>query len=73
MESLNESDFLYFKQAMDGVATANSVLAFVQSILVQKYGLKDGDQIQPDGLIVRVGSYAGRPAEEAVDKAESVS
>jgi hypothetical protein len=50
---LNNSDYAYFKLAMDGVANSNSILAFVQGVLVAKYGLKDGDRIELDGRIVR--------------------
>lgn len=54
MESLEQSDFSYFKSAMDGLATAQSVVAFVQKVLVEKYQLRDGDQVQLDGSILRL-------------------
>lgn len=60
MESLNESDLMYLQNASDGKAKAEAVVAFVLSVLTAKYGLKEGDQVTPDGVIIRVGSYAGQ-------------
>lgn len=53
-ESLKEDDYAYFKSAMDGLLQAQSIVDFVQSILITKYGLKDGDRIELDGKIVRM-------------------
>lgn len=55
MEKLDDSDFDYFKVAMEKVREAKANLTFVQSILVQKYGLVEGDEIAPDGTIIRKG------------------
>lgn len=54
MERLDDSDFVYFKTAMDGASQAQSIVNFVQSVLMQRYGLKEGDQITPDGQIIRL-------------------
>lgn len=53
VERLSDADYSYFKAALDGVNQAKANLAFVQSVLVPTYGLKEGDQIQPDGVILR--------------------
>jgi hypothetical protein len=71
-ESLNATDYAYFKSAMDGVAQANAVLAFVQSQLIQRYGLQDGDEIQLDGRIVRK-SNGIQSAEQVSAASESES
>lgn len=64
MESLEQSDLLYLNNANDGLAKAQAVVAFVTSVLATKYGLKEGDQVTPDGTIIRVGSYTGQADEE---------
>jgi hypothetical protein len=52
-ERLSDADYSYFKAAIDAVNQAKANLTFVQSVLIPAYGLKDGDQIQPDGRIIR--------------------
>jgi hypothetical protein len=47
-------DLVYLKAAMAEVEKANVMVAFVQSVLVQRYGLREGDKVSgDDGTITR--------------------
>jgi hypothetical protein len=56
---LESADRHYFSRAMGDLKRAQSIVDFVQSVLVERYDLKAGDQITLDGQIVRA------PASEA--------
>lgn len=52
-ERLDEVDQLYLSAALAKRNEANGIVAFVQSQLAVRYKLGEGDQIQPDGVIIR--------------------
>lgn len=52
-ERLDETDQLYLSAALAKRNEANSIVAFVQSQLAIRYELGEGDQIRPDGVIIR--------------------
>lgn len=67
MNQLDEADLAYFQKAMDGLAQARSIVDFVQGVLVVKYGLRDGDNVELSGRITRIGEFHG---EEDVDSGD---
>jgi hypothetical protein len=61
---LDSADYIYFKEAMDGLLKAQSIVSFIQNVLITKYGLKEGDTIELDGKIVRgEGDLSNLPEE----------
>ena len=57
-DKLTEADFDYFSRAMGDLKHAQSIVDFVKEVLMERYGLKTGDQITPDGHIERAPSEA---------------
>lgn len=53
-ERLSEQDLPYFNEARARLTGAQAIYDFTQAILASKYSLQPGDQIMPDGTIIRV-------------------
>lgn len=54
-ERLDEADRTYLNSALSQLNEANAVLRFVRDQLAARYKLGEGDQITPDGVIIRKG------------------
>lgn len=55
-ERLTDADLAYHRHVLDVLRDAEAVRIAWLSAAAQTYGLKDGDRIQQDGVIVRGSS-----------------
>ncbi len=56
MEKLNDNDLAYLAEANLRKVTADTAYEFVKSMLTTRYNLAPGDQVTPDGTIIRLAS-----------------
>lgn len=66
LERIPESDAAYMRQLAAEVQQAQALYNSWGAELVRRYGLGPGDQITPDGSIVRAPLPQGSEAEERI-------
>ena len=53
LERLDATSLAFFLKAQETARIANAQMALFQQVVTEQYGLTDGDQITPEGLILR--------------------
>lgn len=66
-EKLASEDQAYYAEAIARKQGADAIYAFVSAVLQSRYALQPGDQITPDGTIIRLRSLEQVVKEDGSD------